>query len=218
MRILKILLIFPLLLALCACASGGETAQKEKPAAPAQAVLSGGAKAADAPKPSAPSPDVLDFHLQAMPEEEYSGVFYASSAEARGLPLEEASVTGTLENMLTRVYCTIRTDDGLWSLVDVLNLAESMDTLGWVRWETLAPYDAETMESTLTYPVRVRAGMTLTYARTGYTVTTRGDEAWKLRYNEDGTVVLLDVGGIEFPVERTDLRFPRVEGNAIVWE
>ena len=71
MRILKMLLVFPLLLALCACASGGETAQKEKPAAPAQAVLSGSAKAADAPKPSAPSPDVLDFHLQAMPEEEY---------------------------------------------------------------------------------------------------------------------------------------------------
>ena len=120
--------------------------------------------------------------------------------------------------MLTRVYCTILTDDGLWSLVDVLNLAESMDTLGWVRWETLAPYDAETMESTLTYPVHVRAGMTLTYARTGYTVTTRRDEDWKLRYNEDGTVVLLDVGGVEFPVERTDLRFPRVDGNTIVWE
>ena len=79
----------------------------------------------------------LNFNMFAMLEDEYIGIFYSSFAKVRSLPMEEAEVAGMLENILTKVYCTVQTDDGLWSLVYVVQLAVSWNTLGRVRWETL---------------------------------------------------------------------------------
>ncbi|MBE6936205.1 MAG: hypothetical protein E7458_06825 [Ruminococcaceae bacterium] len=160
---------------------------------------------------------MLDYHL--IHRAEYVGVFFADGqVEVRGLPLEDASVIGVLENMLVTVHFTIQGQDGLWSLVNVLNLAENVDTLGWVKWEELREYTAQDAE-TLAYPVRVKAGVELYDARRDYRVTADGESVYVIgRRPSEDEIILLESGGVKYPVTRDDLIYPSVRDGEIVWD
>lgn len=160
---------------------------------------------------------LLDYHL--IHREEYTGVFFADGqVEARGLPLEDASVIGMLENQLVTVYFTIQGQGELWSFVDILNLAESVDTLGWVKWEALKEYDSASMQERLTYPVRVQEG-TLLYDEVHEKETiSDGTTIYPVRYLGENAVHVMESGGISYEITRDALVYPSVRDGIIVWD
>ena len=160
---------------------------------------------------------LLDYHV--IERDELTGAMFAPDAvEAHGLPLAESAVIGTCRNMLVDVILTVQNGEDLWSLVRLLNLAEHMDTVGWVLWDELVPYDPSAMEELLTYPVRVKRGTVLRDEVRGNEWVSDGTGAYLVAYTETETVTVHESGGISYRVTRADLVYPSVRDGEIVWE
>lgn len=160
---------------------------------------------------------LLDYH--AIERVELTGSMFApDTVEAHGLPLEESAVIGTCRDMLVDVCLTVQNGENLWSLVHLLNPAEHMDTVGWVSWNELVPYDPLTMETLLTYPVRVRPGTVLRDDVRGNELVSDGTSSYLVEYTETDTVIVHDSGGITCRVTRSDLIYPTVQNGKIVWD
>ena len=160
---------------------------------------------------------LLDYHV--IERDELTGAMFAPDAvEAHGLPLAESAVIGMCRNMLVDVILTVQNGEDLWSLVRLLNLAEHMDTVGWVLWDELVPYDPSVMEELLTYPVRVKQGTVLRDEVRGNEWVSDGTGAYLVAYTETETVTVHESGGISYRVTREDLVYPSVRDGEIVWE
>ena len=161
---------------------------------------------------------ILDYHL--IPSAENTGVYYADGIiQVRGLPLDKAALTGYLDHALVTAYVTVwGENDVLWSLVNVPNLGDNVDTVGWVKWEELREYTAQDAE-TLEYPVRVKAGVELYDEQRNRRVTADGEVSYTIgRRPSESEIVLFDSGGIEYTVAREDLIYPTVQDGEIVWD
>ena len=155
--------------------------------------------------------------------DELTGAMFAPDAvEAHGLPLAESTVIGTCRDMLVDVILTVQNGENLWSLVRLLNLAENMDTVGWVLWDELVPYDPSVMEELLTYPVRVKRGTVLRDEVRGNEWVSDGTSSYLAAYTETEAeteaVTVHESGGISYRVTRADLVYPSVRDGEIVWE
>ena len=160
---------------------------------------------------------LLDYHV--IVRDELTGAMFAPDAvEAHGLPLAESTVIGTCRDMLVDVILTVQNGENLWSLVRLLNLAENMDTVGWVLWDELVPYDPSAMEELLTYPVRVKRGTVLRDEVRGNEWVSDGTSSYLVAYTETETVTVHESGGISYRVTRADLVYPSVRDGEIVWE
>ena len=160
---------------------------------------------------------LLDYHV--IERDELTGAMFAPDAvEAHGLPLAESAVIGTCRNMLVDVILTVQNGEDLWSLVHLLNLAENMDTVGWVLWDELTPYDPSVMEELLTYPVRVKRGTVLRDEVRGNEWVSDGTSSYLVAYTETEAVTVHESGGISYRVTRADLVYPSVRDGEIVWE
>ena len=160
---------------------------------------------------------LLDYHVVEI-SELTTPMFAPDTVEAHGLPLEESAVIGTYCNALVEILLTIRHQEDLWSMVFLYNPAENMDTVGWISWNELVPYDPATMESQLVYPVRVKTGTLLRDEVRGCERIEDGSYAYLVEYTETDVVMILDSGGIRYPVTRDDLIYPSVQDGKIVWE
>lgn len=160
---------------------------------------------------------LLDYHV--IERDELTGAMFAPDAvEAHGLPLAESAVIGTCRNMLVDVILTVQNGEDLWSLVRLLNLAEHMDTVGWVLWDELVPYDPSAMEELLTYPVRVKPGTVLRDEVRGNEWASDGTSSYLAAYTETDAVTVHESGGISYQVTRADLVYPSVRDGDIIWE
>ncbi len=160
---------------------------------------------------------LLDYH--AIERAELIGPMFApDTVEAHGLPLEESAVIGTCRDMLVEVCLTVQNGENLWSLVHLLNPAEHMDTVGWVSWDELVPYDPSAMEELLTYPVRVKPGTVLRDEVRGNEWISDGTSSYLVEYTETDAVIVRESGGIRYQAARSDLVYPSVQDGKIVWD
>ncbi len=159
---------------------------------------------------------LLDYHVIVMPE--LTGAMFApDSVEVHGLPLVESAVIGTYRNALVDVHLTVQSHAGLWSLVSVVNLAENVDTVGWLPWNALTVYDPATMESQMTYPVRVKQGTVLYDEVRGTQFISEENYSYLVEYTEKETVLVHDCGGVTYQAAREALVYPSVQDGEIVW-